>query len=385
VNSHRLYIPAALVAVLAVPLFAIADTITVSTTGASQAVYEQTTAGICTSGDWLDSPARAWWHPSDGTLHLITPSGDTYPFIGSSLDSIHHDCGQVLMRSAGNPDYNAAEDTEWPTAVLSLDGTNAYALVHDEWHRACGGTAWVNSITVAQSTDDGLSFVHPTDYQIRVAPTLWSDSFCAANPIFGSFNPTNIIGKDGWYYAMFMSGAAPIGAGGGSGMCIMRSKSIGSGSAWQVWTAARWAQANVTPTCKPVYAGTQITSINYDTYLRTYVALLINGGGVYVLLSDDLLNWSAPLQISGVAMTSAQGALAYPSLLSNSNDSSVTGLNFEKHRGRRVAVLHHTQRDQHRIASPLPHACAGPLRESDISAIRLSRSRLVRCRDRLGL
>jgi hypothetical protein len=196
------------------------------------------------------------------------------------------------MGCGNSTDYFKIEDTEWPTAPYSTDGTHVYALVHNEWHApetqnpACTkGGAWVNGITIAVSDDGGRHFKHPADYRVRIPPP-WEKEFpCNATvgSQFGSFEPSNIVrnGLDGLYYATFNYISAPVGPaweGRGPlvGDCIMRTHDLTKGSAWQVWTAqGTWAGAAVTEHCAVINGDAQldIKTLSYNTYLRRFIGV----------------------------------------------------------------------------------------------------------------
>jgi hypothetical protein len=324
--------------------------VAVTFTGSSQVMFEQTAQSMCSSSDYIDSPADAWWDAS-GLLHMITGSESVYAFSGSSLDTVQKNCGGgSLFQEALNPTYSTTDDHQWLTFVYSPDGTNAYGLVHNEWHEACNTPAqsgsWAGAITIAQSSDGGATFTQPADYQIRVPGVPWSDSWCTAAgqtmPYIGSFGPdSNLILKNGYYYMFFVNVPTVLfvpGLAASVEQCIARSATPAVGSSWQVWTNNGWANALTTNDCKAIFSNPQydggfdytiIGPVVYSTYLDEYVAIVgTAASSLAIRLSPDLMNWSAPTDIP-LSPNQPQGAVAYPSFLSNSNDPSVTGRNFE--------------------------------------------------------
>jgi hypothetical protein len=300
-----------------------ADTeLRVVTVGKPQVLFTQTEESMCAKSDWLDSPFRAW-HTSDAGIRASNASNATFTFVGGSIDRMHRDCRQPIWRSGGRSgDYHATMDSEFPVAVYTTNGRDTYALVHNEWRGACDGKAWVNTITVLHSDNGGRTFARPSDYQVRRVPTRWDPAFCKKPPIFGSFNPSNIIKKEDWYYTIFGSGRAPDGVG-AQGACLLRTQNLGAGSAWQVWTSAGWQSAQNAIECQPLpgLAGSIIGGIVYSHHLKKYVAIY-SAPRIVVSVSDDLINWSGPIKVP----LSVGG---YPSLLATSNNTAVTGLNFE--------------------------------------------------------
>eukprot|EP01044_Picomonas_judraskeda_P018228 COSAG03_NODE_3574_length_1942_cov_1.847531_1_plen_87_part_00 len=72
----------------------------------------------------------------------------------------------------------------------------------------------MNGLTIAESTDGGRRFHHPSDYKVREPPAWKQEFLCGqgnstAGVQFGSFEPTNIVQKDGYYYSIFDYISAP--------------------------------------------------------------------------------------------------------------------------------------------------------------------------------
>lgn len=314
--------------------------IKVETIGNAQYVFQRT-VNKCGPNDGADSPARAFHDASGQVVFTAAHEHYTYRSAGSSLDTVQRSCGSgPIMGEGKNPDYNAITDMEWPTAPYSTDGTNVYALVHNEWHRpeilnpACTpGQAWVNAITLAVSNDGGLHFTHPVDYKIRT-PEPWNSSFpCSASlwTQMGSFEPTNIVTKDGYYYALFGYMSPPVapytsGRGTVIGDCVMRTNDLSKGSAWQVWTGSGWSSAALTSMCAPIVTDGSIKTISYNTYLQQYVGVggRFDGAGYGYALSQDLVHWSSIKPFLPVPLP--QGNMAYISML----DPADASRNFER-------------------------------------------------------
>jgi hypothetical protein len=223
--------------------------------------------------------------------------------------------------------------------MYTLDGTNVYALIHNEWHAAPGcdpGYNWVNSITLMTSSNGGLWYAHPANYKIRVPPVPWSSSFpctpSTGRTVYGSFDPSNIIKSraDGYYYAFFGSFPDPAGLS-DLADCEMRTNNLADASSWQVWAQGSWQPALTTPRCSTVPPFSPITgdvfSVNYSTYLGAYIAIVggqtgANGGSIWYSLSQDLMNWSPLVKL--MALPNDQNQY-YGSLL----DPTDTSTNFE--------------------------------------------------------
>ena len=325
-----------------VPLQADDGRVKVETVGNAEMVFEHA-RDACTPADIPDAPARAF-RDASGSVNLFAAHGatTTFRYIGQSLNTVKHICN-VVMRPTGNTDYDAASYHEWIVSPYTLDGTTVYSLVHNEWYptlidKKCVW-GWVNSITLVVSRDGGAHFSHPPDYKIRLPAVPWSPSFTCTNPRpndakYGSFEPTNIVFKDGYYYAMFYQQEDPIAAPKGNvlGNCLMRTQDLAYGSSWQVWDRKGWAPALATPSCGFISPQTLqrgfIKSISYNTYLQAYVGLAtVNTAGVLGIgytLSQDLITWSKPVLLLR-DLNVPQGKVAYPALL----DPASASRNFE--------------------------------------------------------
>lgn len=318
--------------------------IKVETVGNAETVFDHAT-DACSPADIPDAPAKAF-RDVNGNVNLLSTEGIVANLrnIGPTLDTVKHSC-DVLMRPAANPSYDADTYHEWIVSPYTPDGTTVYALVHNEWYPTLIDPkcvwGWVNSLTLVISTDAGAHFSHPADYKVRVPAVPWSKSFTCTNPFpndakYGSFEPTNIVSKDGYYYSIFYYQEDPIAAppqkGEVVGNCLMRTQDLAHGSSWQVWTAQGWAPALATPHCgflsPQTLGGAYIKSISYNSYLRAYVGLATTYtagvGGVGYTLSQDLINWSKPVLLLRDKHV-PQGEVAYPSLL----DPADSSRNFE--------------------------------------------------------
>ena len=325
-------------------------------TGSPQQMFEQTSVGsMCSSpNDYLDSPPDAWWDAS-GVLHMLVGSEEPYPFTGSSLDSLQLNCSDLLFKEALNPTYSATDDKQWLTSVYTPDGSTYYGLVHNEWHGDCTAPSlsgsWAGAITTAQSSDGGATFTQPADYQIRVPPPWSTSSWCTPSgpgPYIGSFGPaSNLIYRNGYYYMFFDNIPTVIFANAVAMpswpvfQCVARSATPAAGSSWQVWTGTGWSNSQTTNNCAPIFNNPQYDggfdftmtgSVVYSTYLNEYVAIVtgVSANSSAIRLSPDLMNWSVPITLPTIPdQPPAPGDIAYLSFLSNSNDPSVSGRNFE--------------------------------------------------------
>jgi hypothetical protein len=316
----------------ALPIHADNGHIKIESVGNMETVFRHD-ADACNEDDIPDTPARAY-HDASGNVHLwSTNQTANFQSIGTTLDTVHRSCTPMIT-SANASDFSKYTYHEWLHAAYTPDGQTIYALVHNEWYpefiysQCTPGSAAV-SITSAYSTNAGTTFSHPQDYVIRPA-VPWSSSFpCSGNQhtVYGNWDPTNIVLKDGFYYSFFNSWASPAGTT-DTGVCVMRTQDLASASAWKVWTGSDWQSAAQTPRCGPIFTSPGVnlfpSYISYSTYLHTYVMLWSNNyDRVAYSLSQDLLRWSSPITI--LSLPPPQGILYYGAIL----DPSDTSRNFE--------------------------------------------------------
>jgi hypothetical protein len=334
------------------PISSNAGGVSIRAVGRAEFVWQHS-VDSCGPGDGADSPARAFRDASGRVILTAANAGSTYRRVGTSLDNVKMDCaGGSIMGNGNDTSYTKMQDNEWPNGPYSLDGTRVYTLVHNEWHhpellnpRCKPGDAWVNGITVAESTDGGRRFSHPADYKVR-EPPAWSDAFmcgqgnATGGSQFGSFEPTNIVEKDGYFYAIFDYISAPVapytsGRGPAVGDCVMRTKDLAKGSAWQVWMGNEtWASAHTTEACRVIEndPGMDLKTLSYNTYLQAFIGVgeADSGAGFGYALSTDLVTWSpfVPFLASNASWGGSipQGSGAYISLL----DPTEAGLNLER-------------------------------------------------------
>jgi putative peptidoglycan binding protein len=350
-NSYRLHISTGIIAAFlaaastasaqAFPISSNDGNIEVDSVGGVQTVFQHSTQQCVVPGspyaDIPDTPAHAFRNAS-GQVILSDSNASNFQNVGTTLDNVVHSCNPS-MTSAMNPDYDADTYQEWlHSGGYTLDGTNVFALIHNEWHAApnCDpNDNWVNSITLMTSSNGGLWYAHPANYKIRVPPVPWSASYpCTGTgrTVYGSFGPSNIIKSrtDGFYYSFFTTFADPAGLMDSSD-CVMRTDNLADASSWKVWAQGSWQPALTTPRCSnitPFSVNTGgVFSVTYNTYLGAYIIIIggqtgANGGSIWYSLSQDLMNWSPLVQLLALPNDPYQ---YYGSLL----DPTDTSVNFE--------------------------------------------------------
>jgi hypothetical protein len=317
----------------------------------------------CDDTDFPDLPVRAF-RTSDGRVVLYY--GSSYgarALVGPDLDHLRRRCTPIFS-SRWNSDPSRYAMGEWLAGGYTEDGSTIYSLVHEEYHGEGSGlcappapfpgdwqNCWMSSITEAVSTDGGRSF-HPIPGRpVAAIPYTFAQfrgSSLFPGPI-GYTDPSNIIKKDGDYYAFVQLFKLPQWV----GACLIRTHDLAQPGSWRAWdghgfnlqfddpyTAA--VAAPPEHVCQPV-AYPEIermhNSITYNTVLKQYVlvgtAMQQVGQrtvtGIYYSFSRDLVNWTPrrllfenPL-IWGTSCDSATPSVHYPSLI----DPASPTRNFE--------------------------------------------------------
>jgi hypothetical protein len=270
----------------------------------------------CATDDIPDLPARAF-RDASGNVQLISSQTDTRRMIGDSLDTVTRDC-TLRMVSDHNADPALFDDNQWIAAPYTEDGTTIYALVHHEYHgwehsSDCAPPnhfpCWYNAITLALSTDGGSSYdeaATPPGHLVASLP----DRYQAGAGPYGVFEPSNIVKKDGEYYAFVRIAEMSSDA---QRICLMRTDDLSAPDSWRFWDGEGFNVQMGDPYTMPDSAlgGVPCTSISpdtlgvmdqgvtFNTYLNRYVmvgttATHIDGREVWGVLysaSTDLIHW----------------------------------------------------------------------------------------------
>jgi hypothetical protein len=272
----------------------------------------------CDQTDIPDAAARAFRMLS-GQVNLVASYQSTRPMVGMSLNAVKHQCG-VVMASTLDRRPEQFDDREWLASPYTEDGRTVFALVHDEYQgyrhpgRCESGLylrCWYNAITLAISTDGGLSFRAarpPPHHLVASVPYPYIPD---AGP-YGLFQPSNIVRRqDGYYYALIR--AAPF-RDQRAGSCLMRTRTLGDPSSWRAWDGSGFGvefadpylrpqepRRHVCQPVAPVEIASMSDSLTFNRYLGTYLLVGVAGRrqpgggvvwGIYFSTSDDLVHWT---------------------------------------------------------------------------------------------
>ncbi|MFA6518252.1 MAG: LamG-like jellyroll fold domain-containing protein [Candidatus Shapirobacteria bacterium] len=291
-----------------------------------EGVKEKVTTIKCAKDDVPDAPARAFVD-SNGSVQLIAASGVLYRYVGDNLDDApvnRDECRRSFLShvSADPRNYN---DFEWVASPYTVDGKTVYSLVHTEYHgwyrNDCKYTqpgdfwkCWWNSVNLAKSDDGGRAFYHldPPLQNILNSPIDYDRNL--ENNFRGYFEPSNIVKRGEYYYALVMSINNVPNDPSKTGMCVMRTNDLADPKSWRLWDGNGFNLPGDRAVCQPValHIGGKANphySLTYNNYLGKYLVIgcqpdnAPNNPGCGYRLSDDLINWSDEERIFAVPNT----------------------------------------------------------------------------------
>jgi hypothetical protein len=295
-----------------------------------------------------DAPARAF-RDAQGEIHLIISHNDNRAHTGPTLDTVKKNCS-VIHEAHRSPVLAQFDDLSWISGVYTKDGKTVYALAHTELRgeRIPGqcpagkySACLLNTVTGLVSNDGGRSFL-PAGNGGRppVVATLPYSYPTDRTSRVGYANPTNIIERDGWYYAfMFADGYR----GQKRGNCLIRTKTLEDPSSWRAWDGKDFSVRFVDPfrdavqdpeahVCAPVAPQVINRMIGgLVTHRESGAVIAIFGDkrpqpdgrvveGIFTATSRDLLAWSEPSLVMEAELLWDMGCgerevFFYPSLI----------------------------------------------------------------------
>jgi hypothetical protein len=371
--------------------------VSVTVDGPMETVYDNDTES-CFKTDYADQPVRAF-RLADDRVMLYGGSGGSgkfertqqypnrkhvvVPFYGPDLN--HLDASRagrcvnqpVFYSNQDSSNPSQFNDRQWLGGGYTEDGTTIYALVHHEFHgnditkypfcfdslgqlieRKC----WYTSINFAVSTDGGHSFTQPAPpgQLVAPAPMKWEVTCNAAIQDqcgkIGYSDPSNIIKKDGYYYAFIQAIRLGSQDEGNATNCLIRTQNLADPTSWRAFDGfdeqgnPTFNMSFVNPyfssdppdahRCRSVdYPNIErmSNSITYNTYLNKYLLIGYSvprgkdSDGFYYSVSDDLVHWSLEQKIAGLPPSDQAYELScqpanvdpvfYPSLLDPTSSS----------------------------------------------------------------
>jgi len=307
--------------------------------GPLQTVYNHNANSPEVYNDLPDSVISAFHDPTCSGTVMIESQIRAYAQVGSSINTLGPASSTPVYQSMGDTNYANEQYHEWLAGTFTEDGTNVYALVHDEWYAwlangACSksnqANARIDNVTLVVSTDGGATFHHPPSYKVFKQASPWPAGMdCNSGwHVWGPSEPSNIVKQGGYYYATYWQGNDPSGNATG-GTCVARTADITNAGSWQVHTSGGWVPA-LSNNCTPIAALNGMHSgLAWSSYLSRFVIVASGGGGYAVSTSPDMVTWSQPETIlssfSKIPNASPQDS-GYPTFM----DPSDTEMTFQE-------------------------------------------------------
>ncbi len=302
----------------------------------------------CADDDIPDAPLRVL-RRDDGTLVGFASHYVSRLFLISPDRHFSRDCRPVFS-SRADPDPATFDDRIWIASTWSDDGRHVAALGHDEYqgqthpghctyatYRQC----WYNSVVLLRSDDGGRSFAKLAAPPIAVARARFQSGEGMPR---GFFDPTNLVAKDGWHYAIIYNNGEP---GQPRGNCLFRAGTVTEARSWEYWTGNGFEKSSFDPyggalppplPCQPL-AGLngRVFAIVLHKQTGWYVgAMAVQGetqqvGEIGLVFSRDLINWSGYEKLLDASMIWSKSCAppvhyGYPSLV----DLASTDRNFSE-------------------------------------------------------
>ncbi|MEE9455232.1 MAG: hypothetical protein V3V13_12750 [Paracoccaceae bacterium] len=310
----------------------------------------------CTEENIPDLAVRAY-RGADKRINLIISHTEAYAMRGQSLDDLRIDCNPV-SRSRENADPSQYTDKEWLASVYTEDGNTVYALVHNEFQgnnqpgAVCPSgeyyQCWNNTITMMVSKDGGRNFVHaatPPNHMVANVPQVYVPN----GGVYGAFSPSNIIKKDGYYYAFLKIQTYFVET---QHTCLIRTQDLSAPRSWRYWDGVAFKGEFADPyraeirsvsehSCPPLaldeiaqlYEG-----VTYNTYLEKFVLIGVSSDprkdpadyGFYYAFSEDLIHWERrklllEVPLPWTVLNPDEVNYLYPTLI----DPGSASMNFE--------------------------------------------------------
>ena len=319
-------------------------------TGAEQIVYDWSQMA-CFTDNYADGPARAF-RDSQSQIQLLLPHMDNTRMIGPSFNNLVNDCA-VIRGSPRDPFAGHFNHSQWIMATHTANGSEVFGLVHNEYRvntrpELCPSGRPTDcqhaSVSMVRSTDGGDSYTNtapPTQYVAGVPYRYTPDV-----GRHGVFAPSNIVTKDGHYYAMLLISRGVKEQRGGT--CVMRTRDLADPTSWRAWDGAgftvRFANPYLEPSvspsrhvCHPVSfdeIGSIERSLTFNTHLNKFFVIGTEAKfdsqqqtfvrGLYYSFSDDLIHWSERQLLLEFPASGCPLTIAYPSVI----DHTSTDRNF---------------------------------------------------------
>lgn len=324
-----------------------AESAKLSVSGPQEMVFDWSTQA-CVKSHVPDAPARAF-RDADGRVHMIASHNDNRRFSGSDLNHLQPECAVIYQAKKSNT-LSQYDDMGWISGLWTDDGKTIYALAHMELRGnrtpgLCNNKSYssclLNTVTALVSRDGGKTFAPEAgtgaDTMVANLPYPFPND---RNARVGYANPTNIVKRDDWFYAMvFADGYRDQ----KRGNCVLRTRDLSDPSSWRAWDGKDFTIQFIDPfrnkvedtkdhVCAPVETakiGRMIGSISEHRASGEIIAVFGDSrqtgdgravSGIYSSTSKDFISWSEPQLVFEAPLLwekrcDAGGRVFYPALL----------------------------------------------------------------------
>ena len=328
--------------------------LTLKLEGRAEKVFD-TATDKCAPIDIPDVNPRAF-RAADSSIVMFALHYEARPLRGPDFAHLKVDC-HVSLNSTQNPDPATYDGRRYLTSTWTSDGKRVAALIHDEYHAdqhpgrclfQSDLQCWWNTVLSFHSQDGGATFTPSKPLVVAAAPFRQD---VGQGRHRGFFNPSNMVGKDGYVYA-FVSTTGWEGQ--HFGACLIRNRDPMDSEGWRGFDGqsftVRWRDPYAQqksydqPICKTLEpfgfpVGAVLRHRPSGHWIALWEAPRIEGkfptSGFYYATSRDLLDWSLPALLAaaptmhqpcGSGDSNKDGTvLSYPALL----DETADGRNFD--------------------------------------------------------
>jgi hypothetical protein len=308
---------------------------TLTLSGVEQNVIAPGTPGL----EYTPDEHMPFLRQPDGSFKLWASGGGTfgtYLFRTSDFLSLGTPTTVFLPSGPGTTAFDA--DYAGPGSVFpSSDGTDLLMIYHGENHLFSGvdypGTPFYAGIGLARSMDGGLTWQRQGQIVSGHDPQQPTQPPTGA----GALTPSAIVAR-GYIYVIFRELDRQSNV---YGYALARAAvgSDGAPGSWQKYYQGSFSTPGLggafTPlniVLDPSVPGDQRQPhLSFNRFLHTYLMAMVGNGGIYVLTSPDLINWSAgqlvlPAPAPDSTVTSSGPHNWYPTLVSpNESSDRLTG------------------------------------------------------------
>lgn len=303
---------------------------TFSLSGDEQNIVPPGTAGL----EFAPDLHMTFLQQAEGSFNLWVSAGGTFGtdlFQTSDFSSLGTPTTVFRPSGAGTAVFDA--DYAGPGNIFpAANGTDLLMVYHAENHLFSGvdypGTPFYAGIGLARSIDGGVTWEREGQIISAHDPQQATQS----SPGAGASTPT-VVKANGFIYVIFREIDLQSNV---KGFAIARASiaSDGAAGSWQKYYQGSFSSPGLGGDFTPLALVLDPTApsdqrqphLSFNTYLNQYIMAMVGNGGIYILTSSDLVNWSAgtvvlPSQFPDDSVTNSEVHDWYPTLISPSTVS----------------------------------------------------------------